>query len=173
MFIRIEAQKVEVSENTLNQEPILIKLENTLKIRPYIIMQLKCYYESDTNLESPFMLGGLPDELGSDVEDLSNFVKAAKFALNLVKDRYKLQDSDARLVVEEVWTEPLRTIRVYIPYKNIIDSYNDLIAYMKSLSVPYHEVDTGYVIYLESILPEHLSLLESDINVLIEYKPSN
>jgi hypothetical protein len=170
MIVKIETGKVEIAEGILNPEPIMIKLENTLKQRSYIMAQLKCYYESDTELLNPFIIGGLPDEVGSDTDNLSNFTMTARFVLRLVKNRYNLQDSDIKIVIEEIWVNPERVIRVYIPYKVIIDSYSDLIFAMKELSVPYHEVDTGYVIYLETILEEHMPILNADPNILIEYK---
>jgi len=170
MIIKIETGKVKIAEGMLNPEPIMIKLENTLKQRPYIIIQLKCYYESDTELLNPFMIGGLPDEIGSDTDNLSNFTMAAKFVISVINSQFNLQDSDYILKSDIVWSHPERNIRIYIPYKEIIDSYSDLIPAMKSLLVPYHEVDTGYVIYLQEILEEHLPILSSDPNVLIEYK---
>jgi len=170
MLIKISSQKVYVSEGVLNETPILIKLENTFNQRPYIVAQLKCYYESDVDLLDPFMIPGLPDQIGSEADNLSNFIKAAKFVIPVINSQFNLQDSDYILKSDIVWTHPERNIRLFISYKAIIDSYSNLINYMKTLGAPYYDTDNGYLIYLNSILSDHIAMLEADINnVLIEY----
>jgi hypothetical protein len=81
-------------------------------------------------------------------------------------------DGEVLEIWDGSWKEPNHELRILIPLKDVVEKYNDKVAYLKTVC-PYYYINRDRVIelYLHQIFPEDRIALSNDPNVTVEDKP--
>lgn len=172
MYIKINKENVRVG-SVLNGEPIIIIIDKITNNDDSLFINTTTYREADTFYSTSIAI----DQIGNKFAFGTNLNINTYTAAKLIKD-YIIQiypdilDNEIVIYSDKVWREELRLIRLYIPYTCVIENtnYNSLITSILDAETPFYKGLDGYILYLEEIYTEHLTVLENDPNILIENK---
>ncbi len=169
MYIIIDEKKIKAGADILNGEKIIIKIKNIDSNENYISVASFASV-SDPGLTKSMVILGFSDRIPINPDSSIGSYEAAKLVVQKLKSIYpELTDNDYKIKSELVWREELRTIRLYIPQTRVIENqaYNVLVPQLIEI-VPFFKNLNGYILYLEEIYPDMLTILANDQTVLIE-----
>lgn len=158
MFLIIEKEKVHFN-GILNGENVISEITRTDANAVY-------YNFKSENLQKIGTLKEIGNILNGEID--LNFITGGKL---LQAELLKLE-IESILKISLDWKNEDLSFRISIQNKAVLetDFYTNLISYIKSKGYPYYYKNEIVTIYVPTIQPEHLLILEADINVLIEKK---
>lgn len=188
MIIKIPSNKVKDRQfGMINSEPLIVYLIDYTNLENNILkftlgIETENSYLNGLNKRSSVL--EFPNNFTIDVSEMPiTSVHAIKILKEYLETEYNL--TGLTILAEAQWqTEfginvPIpRNIRVSISDNDLIDKYDTLIVSLKqewdALSIakenyPYKQREKNRIVYLEEIDATTKQILESDINVLIEY----
>jgi len=158
---------------THNYDELTFILENYNVIENNLIVDLVMYNKTD--YENGVLIRGNTNEIKNRItleNDLSdvNIISVSKKITEYINSELNTTSVSLQQSYDWLHDDGSRDIRVSITDDIILKSYLNLIDLIQSSGAPVYSENGMKIIYLSHIEPAHLTILENDYNVLIEYK---